>query len=158
MRPAEVFSMRWSWVEEVSSDHWLIVVPASSEKTARGREIPVSPALLQVLKASPKTAPDALVFPNDRGEQRHDIREAFAGAVKRAELAGRGLTPYCLRRTRISVWDSIDPAAARIAAGHSPVDVHEKHYVRIGRARLFRLVGIELQTRVEYKVAAARCA
>lgn len=156
MRPAEVFSMRWSWVEQVTPDLWLIRVPAENEKTSRGREIPISPSLLAHLKAVPRTNDvDALVFPNHYGKERHDIRVAFGGAVERAGLQNHGFTPYCLRRTRVSIWDSIDPAAARIASGHSPLDVHELHYVRIGRARLFRLVGLELAAREEYKVVAA---
>jgi integrase len=155
MRPSEAFSMRWSWIEEISEDRWLIRVPAESEKTGRGREIPVSQRLIDHLKTLQKSVPDALVFPNCFGEHRRTIKTAFAGAVDRAGLGDRGLTPYCLRRTRISIWDSIDPAAARVASGHSRLDVHEAHYVRIGRARLFRLVGLPLETREEFKIAAA---
>jgi hypothetical protein len=132
-----------------------VKVPAEVEKTKRGRDIPVSAAWLQSLKAIPRTAQDAIIYLTREGQPRKSIREAFDTAVENAKLTGLNLTPYCLRRTRISAWDQVDAAAGRLIAGHSPIDIHEKHYVNIGRQRLFRLVGIEFDTRMEYRIAAA---
>ncbi len=62
-------------------------------------------------------------------------------------FTGNKVTPYALRRTRISVWDAIDENASRYASGHSmkskQEDSHNKNYVRFPLDRLFRLVGLE---------------
>jgi len=150
MRPAEIFGLRWSWIEEISPQHWLVNVPADAEKTGRGRSIPVSAAWLESLKALPRTD-DGLVYKSRMGRGWKSIREGFNAAVERAGLRPE-LTPYALRRTRITIWDTIDSTAGREAAGHSPIDVHARHYVRISRQRLFKLVGIELEMRQEYRL------
>jgi len=61
---------------------------------------------------------------------------------------GEGVTPYALRRTRLSIWDAIDEGASRYAGGHvgehyNSRDTHRKHYIRYPLSRLFRLVGLE---------------
>lgn len=67
-----------------------------------------------------------------------------------AGLSDRGYTPYALRRTRTTIWDSIDEGAARFATGHTPQDAHGKHYVRMTDQRLFTLVGKTYMIKNDY--------
>lgn len=151
MRPAEVFQMRWDWIEEITESAWMITVPAKLEKTGSERKIPVSPKLQEVLKSSPRHS--ELVFPSPvTGEPRVGIQRAFQGILRRAGLQNRGITPYALRRTRITIWDEIDGDACRYVVGHTAKDVHAKHYRRFTSERLFKLVGVEFDWRERYQV------
>jgi len=59
-------------------------------------------------------------------------------------FTGTGVTPYALRRTRLSAWDAIDENASRYVSGHvSKKDSHNSHYIRFPLNRLFKLVGLE---------------
>ncbi len=161
MRPKEVFNMRWSWLEQKSDDQWIIRVPAVDvvngetvfeEKTNNEREIPVSPPLLRCLQDLGIKSEQLLIFPAPRKKgPRTDIESAFTNALKRAELTGQGISPYVLRRTRLTIWDQIDPAAGMYAAGHVSKDVHYRHYVNFPLKRLFKLVGIDYEVEDDLK-------
>jgi integrase len=71
------------------------------------------------------------------------IYRSFRTAIKCAGLDGLGITPHALRRTRATIWESIDPDACRFALGHSAGDVHTRHYVKMTTERLLGLVGLE---------------
>jgi integrase len=153
MRPAEIFAMRWEWIAEAAFDRWLIAPPPSLEKTGAERRIPVSRRLLEALK--PLRKESGLIFPSPvGGGERQSIRTAFHTARKRGKLPEK-ITPYSLRRTRITIWDEIDGDACRYVVGHAPSDVHGKHYRRFTPERLFKLVGLELNQREMFKVLQA---
>ncbi len=137
MRPSEVFQMRWGWIDFIRR---VIRIPAEAEKTRDGRTVPVSEKLYALLCSLPQTG--GLVFPSPAGEgRRGSIKKAFDGAVRRSGLTGRGITPYALRRTRLTIWDAKDPAAAMAAGDHTQSSTHYDHYVTITDDRLLRLVG-----------------
>jgi integrase len=139
MRPAEVLQMTWDWVRIKDR---VVVIPAECEKTRDGRMVPISNNLLWLF-GEMISKPGELVFPSVvTGGKRQTIAKAFHGAVVRAGLDGRGITPYALRRTRLTIWDSIDGRACMAAGDHSQERTHYDHYVNIGAARLLRLVGV----------------
>jgi integrase len=76
---------------------------------------------------------------------RDNIKTAWNTAIKRAGLQNMNLTPYCLRRTRLSIWDQIDSDCSRYCGGHVPSDVHSLHYVKYTNSRIFKLVNIEIK-------------
>ncbi|MFH0920710.1 MAG: hypothetical protein V1913_10140, partial [Fibrobacterota bacterium] len=95
---------------------------------------------MEVLKRRPRVFD--YVFPNmDTGRPYNSLQRVFEAAIKAAKLEGRGLTPYALRRTRLTRWNVIDPVAAMAAAGHEPnSNIHYKNYVNVGKDRLHALV------------------
>jgi integrase len=138
MRPAEVFLMRWEWVNVFAKT---ITIPAGITKTKKGRVIPISERLWEALKDRPRVS--ELVFPNvDTGKPFNGVAKAFKAACRRSGLAGRGLTPYCLRRTRLTIWNAIDSTAARELGGHAKRrdDPHLYNYVQPGLERLADVV------------------
>lgn len=138
MRPGEVFKMRWDWIDLFKR---VIRIPADAEKTGDGRTIPISGALFELLRNIPQNSD--LVFPSPvTGKPRTGIKKAFDSAVRRSGLAARGITPYALRRTRLTIWDALDPAAAMSAGDHTQSKTHYDHYVAINDDRLLRLVGM----------------
>lgn len=155
MRPKEVFNMRWHWIEKVAQDRWIINIPDEDildsktvfeEKTGTHHRVPISPKLLQLFKEIGIRKSNDLVFPAPRKDgPRSDIESAFTNALRRSDLKGLGIAPYSLRRTRATIWDEIDPIACMSATGHSPKNVHYKHYVSISDERLFKLVGLSLR-------------
>jgi len=149
MRPAECFAMRWEWIKEIAPGFWTIEPPPDMEKTGARRTIPVSACLRDALQPLQKDT--GLVFPSCVTEkERHGIAKAFRIACERAGL--QGLHPYCLRRTRISIWDARDSEACRFAVGHAARDVHAKHYLRITHERLFQLVGMEYNPALQFRL------
>jgi integrase len=144
MRPNECLRMRWNWLTQKDERRYIITIPSAIDKTGREHDVPVSAQLLKQLNSIGMKHSDSLVFPSIRKENRprRNIHEAFANALGRCGLAEKGITPYALRRTRITIWDAIDTNASRYAAGHVPKEVHLRHYVKIPQERLFRLVGL----------------
>jgi len=154
MRPAEVFALRWEWIAEVCEDRWLIVIPPAMEKTGAERKVPVSQRLLDVLK--PVRRDEGLVFPSPvTGAARLSISKAFTAAMVRAKLKRAGLSPYALRRTRITIWDEIDGNACSYAVGHTFSDVHSRHYRAFTAERLFKLVDLPFDHREQFKLVAS---
>jgi len=151
MRPKECFNMRWDWLTEKASGRWLITVPANVDKTGNEHDVPVSEKLLALFRSmglvDGKRGEAAPVFPAQRNEAagRGNIETAFLHALDRCGLSGRGISPYALRRTRITVWDAVDSNACHYAVGHVAKEVHFKHYVRMSPERLFRLVGLDFR-------------
>lgn len=152
MRPKEVFNIRWHWLEKKGDDAWLIRVPAVDmvdgeivfrEKTQHEHLIPVSKPLLKILSGISRNGKNDLIFPAPRKNgARNDIESAFTNALIRSGLNGKGITPYTLRRTRLTIWDGIDPIAGMSAGGHVSKDIHYRHYVNLPISRLFKLVNI----------------
>jgi integrase len=131
MRPIEVSKMESTWINERGGSY-IIEIPADQEKTGfTDRRIPVSKILEPQI-----TGISGQLF------EHHDYFKAFNQARDKAGLRP-DVTAYALRRTRATIWDAIDPGAARVALGHVPADVHEENYVQIPDSRLFKLVGIE---------------
>jgi len=144
MRPNECLGMRWNWIRCKDGRRYTITVPSHADKAGYEHDIPVSPALLKLLREMGMKTCESLVFPSPRrrNRPRSGIHDAFASALDKCGLAKRGITPYALRRTRITIWDAIDTNASRYAAGHVPKEIHLRNYVRIPPERLFRLVGL----------------
>lgn len=145
MRPIEAFKMRRDWLYEIAAGYWIIEIPASEEKTGKNRRIPVSDVLTTQLTGIMDISGESLLFPSGatggiRGKD--GIRKTFEHAVQSAELQRYGYTPYALRRTRVTIWDTIDEGACRYAVGHSAgKDSHRRNYSHVGMDRLFSLVG-----------------
>ncbi|MCL2220684.1 MAG: tyrosine-type recombinase/integrase [Chitinispirillia bacterium] len=144
MRPNECLRMRWSWLTRKDERRCLITVPSHADKAGYEHDVPVSAPLLELFRGMGMKNSEALVFPSlrRRCKPRRSIHDAFTEALNRCGLAQKGITPYALRRTRITIWDAIDSNASRYAAGHVPAEIHTRHYVRIPPERLFRLVGM----------------
>lgn len=147
MRPKECFNMRRNWLKEKCNNFWVITVPRNIDKVGCERDIPVSRRLLKLFRAMKIFSLDgnALIFPAQRNSAkvRVNIACAFKHALERCGLSNQNITPYALRRTRLTIWDAIDGGACRYAAGHAVREVHSKHYVRISHERLFKLVGLK---------------
>ncbi len=150
-RPIEAFRMRHNWFVEIEPGFWLIRIPEEDEKTDnRQREIPVSDILMNGIKEILIPGKDDLLFPStstylQRGNS--GIRKTFDHAVERSKLDAYGYTVYCLRKTRITIWDMIDEAACRVAVGHTAKDSHRRSYSYVGYDRLFNLVGKSYKNR-----------
>lgn len=160
---------RWSWISEIEEDKWIISVPDIEnlengtqwrEKTCKKRRIPVSLKLLKLLKPIRKFD-SSLVFPSPvflkkTGEEkmRDNIKTAWNTAIRRSGLQNKNLTPYCLRRTRLSIWDQIDSDCSRYCGGHVPSDVHGLHYIKYTNSRIFKLVNLEIKPQLKLLQAA----
>jgi len=144
MRPGECFQIRWNRLTMKGKNRYTITIPADIDKTGYEHNVPISMRLLELFRAIGIKSDDSLIFPSPKNPNvpRKSIKEAFDKALHQCGLYGKGVTPYALRRTRITIWDAIDSNAARHAAGHVPKDVHVKHYVKMSPERLFRLVGL----------------
>jgi integrase len=118
-RLGEVIGLRW---EDVDLERRQLSI--LQEKTAKRKHVPVSDALLRLLKAIPKGTPAAYVFTRLDGSlfARIDIQRAFAVARRIAELR-RELTVHSLRHTFAS-WLAIQGTPLRTIAellGHADI-------------------------------------
>jgi integrase len=149
MRPKECFNMKWGWLREKAADRWVINIPKSVDKTGNEHDVPVSMRLLEAFRGLGlgRMGREERVFPALRRVSgvRGNIDTAFHSALGRCGLWGLGISPYALRRTRITIWDAVDSNACRYAVGHVARDVHLRHYVRISPERLFGLVGLDFR-------------
>ncbi len=138
--------MQWKWLQEKSTDRWIINIPSYVDKTKHEHDVPVSLKLLSMFKERGIKNDNSLIFPAPRkGGVRSDIESAFTNALIRCGLNNKGISPYALRRTRITLWDAIDSNSCRYACGHKPKDIHLRHYVKISHERLFKLVGLDFK-------------
>lgn len=141
MRPDEVSRLEREWIRPID-ENLLITIPQNTEKTEHSdRRIPVSKILQKRLEAFIRNKSGKLF-------QSWDYFKAFRKAVDAAGLPEE-ITAYALRRTRATIWDSIDSSAARVALGHAPLDPHEESYVVITNERLFKLVSITLKAKIK---------
>lgn len=142
MRPIELWKLRAGWVKQLSPTCWLIEYPHDEEKTETYKRIPLSDRAQEIVANRMVDDTDRLLFPSklSRKEMVKAFIEPFRSAVRKTGLSQKGYTLYCTRRTRATIWDAIDGDAARYATGHTPSDVHSRHYVRITDDRLFKLV------------------
>lgn len=148
MRPKECFHMQWNWFTQKAFDRWVITVPMEIDKTGNEHDIPVSLKLLALFKSmGMNSTSNSLVFPAPKKSDgiRTDIESAFTNALHKCGLHGKGISPYALRRTRVTIWDAIDSNASRYAVGHVAKEIHLRHYVRIPPDRLFKLVGLDFK-------------
>jgi len=140
MRPSEVANFHTSWVTFVTQDAMMITIPPDMEKTSfSDRRIPVSQLLAKRLRR--------VIGVKGKLFKSHSYFKAFSNAIKESGLRDE-ITAYALRRTRATIWDALDPAATRVALGHSPLDPHEESYVEITNERLFRLVNVNLKNKL----------
>lgn len=156
MRPKEAKNLRVDWISEVVPGYYQITIPPDEEKTGNeDRRLPVSPRLAKRLIPHIKTLnPDSLIFESIKnpGNPIVDHDDQFHRALRKSGLAGMGITVYALRRTKATMWSSIDDLASRVALGHAPVDPHEESYVEVTPERLFRLIGVEINIRESLKL------
>lgn len=133
MRIGEVLSLRWQWVDMPAR---IIHLPATSTKTRRSRDIPMSEELIALFMSIQKRID--LVFPKENGDPRKDIGTAFDGAVTRAGWPRGYFTTHALRRTRGQIWDSVDRHLSSKALGHDEA-IHDQHYTRVTSDMLLQL-------------------
>jgi integrase len=118
-RLGEVIGLRWEDVDLERSQLSIL-----QEKTSKRKHVPVSGALLRLLKAIPKGTPAAYVFTRQDGSPfaRIDIQRAFAVARKMTGLREE-LTVHSLRHTFAS-WLAIQGTPLRTIAellGHADI-------------------------------------
>jgi len=144
MRIGEVNAIEHSWIDQVNR---YIYLPAEATKAQRAREIPIDLETIQAINefradaAGSKYSHDKYLFFNPRSGE-HDKRsyKAFNNAVKRAGLS-KEITSHALRRTRGTIWDSVDERASMEVLGHSDYKVHRKHYTEVTEDRIRSLTG-----------------
>lgn len=142
MRPSEAVKLRIEWFEKVD-DNYIINYPCYAEKTKKFKRIPVSNRLQKRIEHM--LVGQGLLF---------DLRtyeRPFNKALAECDFNKR-ITTYTLRKTRITIWDGIDETASRYATGHQFEDSHRKCYSEVTNQRLFKLVGIELETKHKLKL------
>jgi len=82
MRKGEILGLRW---EQVDIQNKVINLEAADTKTQEKREVPLTEALLGLLKRTPKTLGCPCVF-TERGKRIIDIKTAFLKAVRAAGI------------------------------------------------------------------------
>lgn len=143
MRIGEINQMQHSWIDQIAMK---INLPGDVTKSAKSRIIPIDMELIQAINdyksdcANTPLSNDKYLFYNQISKT-HDKRSdrAFNSAVERAGLKGRGITSHALRRTRGTIWDSIDERASMEVLGHSDFAVHRKHYTKVTEDRIRKL-------------------
>ncbi|HUO58663.1 MAG TPA: tyrosine-type recombinase/integrase [bacterium] len=82
MRKGEILGLRW---EQVDFQNKVINLEAADTKTQEKREVPLTEALIGLLKRTPKTLGCPYVF-TERGKHILDIKTAFLKAVRTAGI------------------------------------------------------------------------
>jgi len=82
MRKGEILGLRWDQVDLANK---IIVLEAADTKTQEKREVPLTEALLDLLKRTPKTLGSPYVFPH-KGKRMDDIKTAFINARREAGI------------------------------------------------------------------------
>jgi len=143
MRISEVNAIEHSWIDQINR---YIYLPAEATKAQRAREIPIDLETIQAINefradaTNTKYAHDKYLFYNPKTGS-HDKRsyKAFNNAVARAGLS-KEITSHALRRTRGTIWDSVDERASMEVLGHSDYKVHRKHYTEVTEDRIKKLI------------------
>lgn len=143
MRIGEVNAIEHTWIDQISG---YIYLPAEATKAQKPRKIPIDIETIQAINSyrtdatNTKYAHDKYLFYNHRTGT-HDNRsyKAFNNAVKRAGLS-KEITSHALRRTRGTIWDSVDERASMEVLGHSDYKVHRKHYTEVTEDRIKKLI------------------
>ncbi len=78
MRKGEILGLRW---EQVDFQNKVVTLEAADTKTQEKREVPLTEALIDLLKRTPKTLGSPYVF-NHKGQRLLDIKTAFLKAVR----------------------------------------------------------------------------
>lgn len=137
MRIREVLQLNKEWID---FDGNVIRLPHSVCKNNNDREVPITPILrVFLLKICNESENDLLFFNPKTGKPYHWVFKGFREARRRAGISSE-VTSHALRRTRLQIWDNIDPRLSCAAGGHTDDRTHEKHYTRVSGDMLQKLV------------------
>lgn len=135
MRIGEVILLKWDMINFPTK---MITLPPGVTKTKKGRRIPMSHRLIELLMALPRE--HDIVHVGQKGmplKSGNSIQKAFRRAAHQAGYPH--ITTHALRRTRGQIWDKIDHRISSEALGHDE-KIHEKHYTEIKQDSLLKLV------------------
>ncbi len=121
MRQGEIFSLRW---ENVNFEQAVLTIEGSYAKSGKTRHIPLNTEALQVLKSWRQQADNPeLVFPGKEGHRFNNIKKAWAGILKAAEI--KGFRWHDLRHHFASrlVMADVDLNTVRELLGHSDMSM-----------------------------------
>ena len=82
MRKGEILGLRW---DQVDLQNKVINLEAADTKTQEKREVPLTEALVSLLRRTPKTLGSPYVF-NHRGKRMADVKTAFLNASRAAGI------------------------------------------------------------------------
>ena len=125
-RSREVLGATWG---EIDLEARVWTVPADRMKSGREHRVPLSAAALAILERVGPGAPDAPIFPNERGAAMH--RNTVNKLIERAGLKGRA-TVHGFRST-FRDWcgeQGIDRTLAELSLAHRLGDATEQAYSR----------------------------
>lgn len=123
-RLGELLALRWADVDLESGVLWF---RSGTTKNRRERMLPVSPALVDVLRTVGPGEPLAAVF-SFHGRPLRSIRTSFARARRRSGL-GRDVTFHVLRHTYASwsMMNGLDPYRLQKYLGHSQMSLTARY-------------------------------
>lgn len=122
MRPSEAAALTWSQVRMEER-----IIRLERTKTGIPRNVPLArPAAALLARLRPEMCGEMLFFPDPAQVPRiasDHFASQFRRAVRRAGLAGRGLTLYALRHVAASylVMGGVDLATVREILGHTSI-------------------------------------
>jgi integrase len=95
MRRNEILSLKWADVDFGKS-----FIRISDSKSGRSRKVPMNALVYETLKAIPRMSAEYVFFNTEKKAHIKDIRAAFLGACRRAEI--KGVRLHDLRHTAAS--------------------------------------------------------
>ena len=141
LRRKEVLSLRWKDIRQIgefSGDdkwgQWELVVRPESDKTGKGRIVPLNTDEVLMLRAwQTKCTSDVYVFPNSRGEPMSEIKNSWRSLIRLASRELATLSDLTFRDLRSTfgsrlVQNNIHMLEVSKLLGHSSVVVTERHY------------------------------
>ena len=142
MRLGEILGLTWGQFD--IKEGFIYLAPGDT-KTNEGRDVPLSPELVEMFKAMPRGLPGVAVFLR-KGKPITSIREAFQSACQRAGLDGFNF--HDLRHTFINNrrLEGHDYFRIMAATGHKTMSVF-KRYNTVSRDELRALVGAESRSK-----------
>lgn len=150
LRRREASTLKWNQVD-FSSD----VPSVCIEDTKNGRPlvVPLSNAAVAILRDRKNDSDSIWVFASCRSKSGH-IEEPKSSVAKIESVSGINVSPHALRRTYISIAESIDigPYTIKRLVNHSSGrDVTEAHYIDIEMPRLLEATQYITDTILSYK-------
>jgi integrase len=139
MRKSEILNLTW---EKADLKEGFIRLRAEDTKTREPRSVPLSPDLVEMFKAMPRSLTETKVFLRE-GKAVTSIREIFTAACKRAGI--EDFTFHDFRHTAINNWrlQGHDYFRIMAASGHKTMQVF-KRYNKVSENGLKALVGENL--------------